>query len=388
MSADNDLGHIFRESGPGYRVQHKVSSQQAKVMRKISQCRTPAMGSHVSKCNECGHIAVTYNSCRNRHCPKCQGFDAVQWVEKVQYDLLPVRYFHVVFTIPDSLNRIVLINQRVMYDLLFKASSDTIKQLAADKKHLGIETGSLAVLHTWGQNLMDHPHIHMLVPAGGLDVVTGKWVDTSKKFFLPVKVVSAVFKGKFLGGLKSLYQDNQLKLIGSISDLALKSTFKALLDQLYAKDWVVYTKKTFKSNIQILRYLGRYTHRIAISNNRIKRYDGQTITFDWKDYKDHNQRKQMVLEVHEFIRRFLLHVLPYSYHKIRYYGLFSLRNRLIRLNRVREMMSLQPHDQPFKKLNIGERIFNLTGVDITQCPCCKTGLMVPVTNALDLRLSG
>lgn len=388
MSTQNDLGYIFRESGPGYRVQHKVSFQQAKVIRAISQCRTSAMGSHVSKCNECGHIAVTHNSCRNRHCPKCQGLDAVQWVEKIQYDLLPVRYFHVVFTIPDLLNRLVLINQKAMYDLLFKASSDTIKQLAADKKHLGIETGSLAVLHTWGQNLMDHPHIHMLVPAGGLDIDTGKWVDTSKKFFIPVKVMSAVFKGKFLGGLKQLYHDNQLKFIGSISDLAGKSAFKALLDQLYAKNWVVYTKKTFKSNVQILRYLGRYTHRIAISNNRIKNYDGQTITFDWKDYKDNYKQKQMVLEVQEFIRRFLLHVLPYSYHKIRYYGLFSLRNRSLRLNKIRQIMSLPTNDQPFQKLSIGERIYNLTGIDITQCPCCKTGLMVPVTNALELRSSG
>ncbi|MEI6577812.1 MAG: IS91 family transposase [Bacteroidota bacterium] len=388
MITQYDLGSIFRESGPGYRVQHKLSCQQAKVMRMISQCRTSAMGSHVSKCNECGHVAITHNSCRNRHCPKCQGLDAVQWVDKLQYDLLPIRYFHLVFTIPDLLNRMVLINQRVMYDLLFKASSDTIKQLAADKKRLGIETGILAVLHTWGQNLMDHPHIHMLVPAGGVDIDTGQWVNSSKKFFLPVKVISAVFKGKFLGGLKQLYQNKQLKLLGSIKDLQSKSVFKALLDQLYAKDWVVYTKKTFKSNVQVLRYLGRYTHRIAISNKRIKAYDGQTVTFAWKDYKDHCRQKQMVLEVHEFIRRFLLHVLPYSYHKIRYYGLFSLRNRQLRINIIRKKMSLPVNEKPYQKLSIGERVFNISGIDISLCPCCKTGKMMPVTNVLELRLSG
>jgi hypothetical protein len=235
---------------------------------------------------------------------------------------------------------------------------------------------------------MDHPHIHMLVPAGGVDIDTGQWINSSKKFFLPVKVISAVFKGKFLGGLKQLYQNKQLKLLGSIKDLESKSVFKALLDQLYAKDWVVYTKKTFKSNVQVLRYLGRYTHRIAISNKRIKTYDGQTVTFAWKDYKDNCRQKQMVLEVDEFIRRFLLHVLPYSYHKIRYYGLFSLRNRQQRINNIREKMSLPVTEKPYQKLSIGERIFNMTGIDISLCPCCKTGKMMPVTNVLELRLSG
>lgn len=341
------------------------------------------MGSHATKCSECGHTEVTYNSCRNRHCPKCQGLDAIQWVDKIQYDLLPIRYFHVVFTIPDSLNRLALVNQQLIYDLLFRASSQTIKQLSADRKHLGIETGMLAVLHTWGQNLMDHPHIHMLVPAGGLDIDTGKWVNTSQKFFLPVKILSAVFKGKFLGGLKELYQGNQLKLIGSIKDLQSKSAFKNLLDQLYTKDWVVYTKKTFKSNVQVLRYLGRYTHRIAISNNRIRSYDGQTVTFDWKDYRDKNHKKQMELDIQEFIRRFLLHVLPYSYHKIRYYGLFSNRNRRLRINSIRKKLSLPLQTQPFIKLSIKDLLLKLKGLDITLCPCCKQGTMQPFFKNFD-----
>lgn len=338
------------------------------------------MGSHAFKCSECGHIEISHNSCRNRHCPQCQGLDAVQWVEKLQYDLLPIRYFHVVFTIPDLLNRLVLINQKVLYDLLFRTSVSTIKQLSADKKHFGIETGCLAVLHTWGQNLMDHPHIHMLVPAGGLDIDNGKWVNSSKKFFLPVKVLSSVFKGKFMAGLKEHYRTNQLKLIGSIEDLQTKGKFKELLDQLYSKTWVVYTKKIFKSSSQVLRYLGRYTHRIAISNNRIKSFDGQSITFNWKDYRDGNSQKQMCLEVDEFIRRFLLHVLPHGYHKIRYYGLFSIRNRHLRLNSIRKVMSLPLRLEPFKKLSIKELLLELKGRDITLCPCCKTGKLEAITN--------
>jgi hypothetical protein len=387
MSVSYDLGSIFRESGPGYSKQYGLSIQQSKVMRAISQCHTAAMGSHAKRCTECGHSEVFYNSCRNRHCPKCQGLDAMQWVDKIQYDLLPIRYFHVVFTIPDSLNRLALINQRAIYDLLFRASALTIKQLAADRKHLGIETGCLAVLHTWGQNLMDHPHIHMVVPAGGLNIDTGKWVDSRKKFFLPVKVLSAVFRGKFLAGLKELYQGNQLKLIGSIKDLQSKAAFKCLLDQMYAKDWVVYTKKTFKSNLQVLRYLGRYTHRIAISNHRIRNYNGQTITFDWKDYRDSNHKKQMELDVKEFIRRFLLHVLPYSYHKIRYYGLFSLRNRSLRLNSIREKLSLPVHKKPFEKKSIVDLLRKLKGIDITLCPSCKKGRMEPVSEVWDTQPS-
>lgn len=377
MAGQEDLGSIFRENGPDYREHYKVTGQQAKVMQAISRCRTPAMGSNATKCSECGHVEVHYRSCRNRHCPKCQGLDARQWVDKIQYDLLPIRYFHVVFTIPDSLNRIALINQKVIYDLMFRASHETVKQLAADKKHLGIETGILAVLHTWGQNLMDHPHIHMLVPAGGLDVDNGKWKHSSKKFFLPVKALSAVFKGKFLAGLRELNQKNELKLIGSIRELQNKSAFKALLDQLYAKDWIVYTKKTFKSGVQVLKYLGRYTHRIAISNRRIRKVDNQTVTIDWKDYKNGNRTKQMDLEVDEFIRRFLLHVLPYRYHKIRYYGLFSHRNRLFRLNKIRKTLSLPVQTEPFKKQTIRELLQKITGMDILICPICKQGQLDP-----------
>lgn len=388
MTASYDVGSIFRESVPDYCKDHKLSFQQAKVMRAISNCRTSAMGSHASKCTECGHVEVIHNSCRNRHCPQCQGLDAVQWVDKIQYDLLPIRYFHVVFTIPDQLNRLALINQQVIYDLLFKISAETIRQLAADKKHLGIESGCLAVLHTWGQNLMDHPHIHMLVPAGGLDIGNGKWVNSSKKFFLPVKVVSSVFKGKFLAGLKELYRGNQLKLIGSIKDLKSKTAFKILLDQLYEKDWVVYTKKTFKSNAQVLRYLGRYTHRIAISNNRIKDFDGQTITFDWKDYRQGNRHKQMNLEVKEFIRRFLLHVLPHHYHKIRYYGMFSLRYRSLRMNSIREKLSLPIRSETYKKLSIRDLLLRLSGKDISLCPCCRHGEMVAITTITPSQSTG
>ncbi len=381
MAGQEDLGGIFRENGPDYRDQYKVTGQQAKVMQAISRCRTPAMGYNATKCDDCGYVDVHYNSCRNRHCPKCQGLDARQWLDKIQYDLLPIRYFHVVFTIPEELNRIALINQKVIFDLLFRTSHETIKQLAADRKHLGIKTGILSVLHTWGQNLMDHPHIHMLVPAGGLDVVTGKWKHSSKKFFLPVKVLSAVFKGKFLAGLRELNQKNELKLIGNIKNLRCQASFKELLDQVYAKNWVVYTKKTFKSGVQVLKYLGRYTHRIAISNKRIRSVENNRITFDWKDYKTGGRTRQMELDVNEFIRRFLLHVLPLKYHKIRYYGLFSIRNRQFRINKIRKVLALPILTEPYKKLTIRELLQKITGTDILICPNCKMGRMETYTAA-------
>ena len=369
-----DLGAIFREYGVRFRTAHKISYGQAKVMRAIEICRTSDLGGHADKCDKCGHVEVSYNSCSNRHCPKCQGLGKLKWIDKIQNELLPVPYFHIIFTVPGTLNRLMLINQKPMYDILFKAATDTLKMLATDTKYLGAETGVLAVLHTWGQNLMDHPHIHTIVPAGGVDTKTGAWKNSSRKFFIPVKVISRVFRGKFLQSLKQAYNNNLLKFEGSIKPLKTKKSFQSLLDKLYALEWVVFAKKPFKNNAQVIKYLGNYTHRIAISNSRIINVEDNAVTFLWKDYRDKNKKKLMTLSINEFIRRFLLHVLPYRFYKIRYYGLFASRNKKSKLANCKKQLKAVIKNSS-EKLTWQELLFKFTGFDVMKCPVCKKGQM-------------
>lgn len=373
-----EVGDIFALYGEPYRREHKLPLQQHRTMFAIEHCRTSVLGGHVDACDSCGHKRISYNSCRNRHCPKCQGLNRIKWVDKLSSNLLPVRYFHIVFTIPSDLNRLILVNQKCLYDIRFKAASESLLMLSKDKKYLNADTGLVAVLHTWGQNLMEHPHLHTIVPAGVWNETTQYWRASRKNFFIPVKVISAVFKGKFLSLLKQSYRNNQLKFEGEIRPLQLKNNFKQLLDLLYGKPWVVFAKKPFKNTGHIVNYLGRYTHRVAISNQRIKGIDGDSIAFKWKDYKDHSKQKTMKLPAMEFIRRFLLHILPKGFCKIRYYGILASRNKKVALAKCRKALGYLISKSKFTGLSWQESLKLISGIDVRVCPVCKKGKMTAI----------
>lgn len=363
-----ELQDIFAQHGETYRLNHRLSSDQMKVMRAIQNCRTSALGGHVDECDECGFTRISYNSCRNRHCPKCQTLNKERWIDARKDDLLNVGYFHVVFTLPDIINAVTYQNQKVVYTILFKAAAETLSELAADKKYLGAQIGVTAILHTWGQTLMHHPHLHCIVPGGGLNSC-GKWVNSRKKFFIPVKVLSRKFRGKFLYYLKQA----KLEFYGSISDLNAPCRFQDWMSSLYQKEWVVYCKPPFKNAGYVVEYLGRYTHRVAISNNRIIKLEGCGVTFKWRDYKDCNKQKEMDVTADEFIRRFLIHVLPTGFTRIRHYGLLSPRNKKTKLKLCKKLTHTPIIDSTRSKLTSIELLNKLTGKDFTLCPCCHVG---------------
>jgi predicted Zn-ribbon and HTH transcriptional regulator len=321
-----EVQDIFNIHGDEYRQIYNPSYVQLKAMSAIQKCRTAELGVHNDVCDSCGVVDISYNSCRNRNCPKCQSLAKERWIDNQKQNLLNVRYFHVVFTVPDILRPIIFQNQAELYSLLFRAVADTLQELAADKKFIGAKLGFTSLLHTWGQNLSFHPHIHCIIPAGGLNK-HGAWVDSRKNFFIPVKVLSRKFRGKFLHLLKSQH----LNFFGEHSYLRDRKSLLNLLDGAYQKEWVVYCKPPFKSVNSVIEYLGRYTHRIAISNNRILSLDNGQVTFKWRDYKDNNQWKNMTLSALEFIRRFLMHVLPHRFTKIRHYGLLANKDKIKRL---------------------------------------------------------
>ncbi len=331
-----EVQDIFLEYGKDYRANHKLTLVQHKAMSAIQKCRTPQLGGHKNVCDSCGHTQISYNSCRNRHCPKCQTLAKERWIENQKSNLLEVGYFHVVFTIPDTLNLIAYQNQKTIYTLLFKSVAETLTELASDKKYLGAKIGFTSVLHTWGQNLMHHPHVHCIVPGGGLSSL-GKWVNSRKKFFIPVKVLSRKFRGKFLYYLKQHYYQNKLEFHGSQTYLSNSQDFEKVLSSLYSKEWVVYCKPPFKNAACVVEYLGRYTHRVAISNKRIVSIEKDSVTFKWRDYKDDSKKKVMTLSADEFIRRFLIHILPDGFMKIRHYGLLSSRNKSTKLNICKQL---------------------------------------------------
>lgn len=368
------VGGVIRQYGQQFRQHYNMSPVQQKAFFAIKSCRTPAMGGHADRCDQCGHLRFFYNSCRNRHCPQCQGLKRTKWVDKLACDLLPVRYFHIVFTIPSELNSIALVNPAIVYDILFKASSETLLTLSKNRKYLNSMTGIVAILHSWGQNLMHHPHLHTMIPAGGWNEVDQKWHVSRSKFFIPVRVLSALFKGKFLFYLKKAYSDHQLTLAGSINHLRIGRNFNDLVASLYRKDWVVYTKKPFRNSSHIINYLGRYSHRVAIANSRIKYIEADLITFSMKDYRDGRQ-KMITLQSTEFIRRFLLHILPKSFCKIRYYGLFATRNRSTVLAHCRKSMGKVKNVSRFTGLSWQQQLLLVTGKNIAVCPVCQTGRM-------------
>jgi len=344
-----ELQDILRQHIGAYQEKYKLTSEQAKVVFAILNCRTLALGAHIDRCDECGFEKHSYNSCRNRHCPKCQTLSKEDWIERQQKNLLDRPYFHVVFTVPAELRPVFFQNQRLMYGLLFRAVSETLLELCSDEKYLGARPGITAILHTWGQNLSYHPHLHCVVTGGGLAEIDS-WKDSRKKFFIPVKVLAKKFRGKLLSflGKEGIRFDKNL----------------------YKKDWVVYCKPPFGGASKVVEYLGRYTHRVAISNNRILKLEDGNVTFRWRDYADDNRPKLMTLSAVEFIRRFLMHVLPSGFRKIRHFGIFASRDkgkRLALCKRLTATRFVVKHESAEQRL---ERIF---GLDFNLCPCCGLG---------------
>ena len=354
---------IFQQHGEQYRKAHKLTLVQHKAMSAIGRCRTGELGAHVDVCENCGDTQISYNSCRNRHCPKCQMLSKERWIENRKSDLLNVGYFHVVFTLPSELRPVLYQNQAVSYNVLFRAVAQTLQELAGKAKFLGARLGFTSILHTWGQNLSYHPHIHCIIPGGGLDSL-GKWRDSRKKFFIPVKVLSRLFRGKFLDALRhaALSFHGELKFLENLAD------WNRLLDCCYRKQWVVYCKPPFRDAACVVEYLGRYTHRVAISNNRILKFENGKVSFKWWDYKDGNRWKVMTVAATEFIRRFLMHVLPPRFTKIRHYGLLSSRDKGERLLLCKQLTKTPI--LPKTLLTTAELIQKLTGRDPSKCPAC------------------
>ena len=375
-----EVADIFRHFGPAFRDRNgaSLSTERRRAMIAIESCRTAALGGHVELCDNCGHQRVAYNSCRNRNCPKCQGLARAQWLEDRQAELLDVPYFHVVFTVPQEIEVIAFQNQTVVYDILFQSVSETLRRIADDPKHLGAQIGFLAVLHTWGQNLMHHPHLHCLVPGGGIAPDGQSWIACREGFFLPVRVLSRLFRGLFLHYLEKAFTAGELNFFNAWRHLHEPAAFRRYLAPVHNAEWVVYAKRPFAGPAQVLDYVGRYTHRVAISNNRLLSMDNGKVRFRWKDYRDGNRQKTMTLEGGEFIRRFLIHVLPDGFHRIRYFGFLANCHRARKLALCRELLGMAtpaPADPP---ADYRDRFEALTGRSLRECPHCHTGIKVVI----------
>lgn len=379
-----EVADIFRRYGGAYRKAHHafLSTAQRRVMNAIQVCRTAALGGHVEKCDECGRRRIWYNSCRNRHCGKCQSLARAQWIQDRQSELLDTSYFHVVFTVPEQIASIAFHNKRVLYSILFRAVAATLRIIAADPKHLGAEIGFFAILHTWGQNLLHHPHLHCVVPGGGLSPDGLRWISCRPRFFLSVKVLSRLFRRLFLEHLEKAYESDKLHFPSSMDRLQNQDQFLHYLAPLQKTEWVVYAKRPFAGPQQVLDYLGRYTHRVAISNNRLLDIEDGRVRFRWKDYRNKKHHKTMTLTAEEFIRRFLIHVLPDRFQRIRYYGFLSNRYRRQKLAQCRKLIgssvdhtSAKVSEQP---KDYRDRYEQLTGSSLRQCPFCRQGIMVKV----------
>ena len=372
-----EVADIFRDHGPAWRQANAghVSLDQLKVMSAIERCRTGALGGHVLRCENCSHTIIAYNSCRNRHCPKCQAAAAKEWLAEREVELLPVPYFHVVFSLPAQIADIAYQNKAVIYGLLFKASSETMLTIAADPKHLGARIGILSVLHTWGSALTHHPHVHMIVPGGGFSLDGNRWVACRPNFFLSVRVLSRLFRRLLLEKLAAAHAAGELQFFGNHARLADAKAFAAYLAPLRESEWVVYCKRPFGGPEEVLRYLARYTHRVAISNRRLIACDAEGVTFKWKDYRIQGPErfKTMTLATHEFIRRFLMHVLPAGFHRIRYYGLLASGKRAENIARARELLA--PPIIPVDAIKaISASAAGPQTAD--SCPCCGGRMII------------
>jgi hypothetical protein len=364
-----EIADVIRKADARISSRHRegLTWPQVKVLNAILRCRTAALGGHRDQCTRCGYQTISYNSCRNRHCPKCQTNAREKWLAARQQELLPVRYYHLVFSVPHALVTLIWQNKRLLFKLLFEASAATLLEIAADPKHLGADIGFLTVLHTWGQTLQRHPHVHCVVPGGGLSPDHQQWIRSPPNFFLPVKVLSRVFRGKFVAGLKRLFRQRKLAFHGPCLPLANEKAFHAFLRTLFREDWVVYAKRPFGGPEHVLHYLARYTHRVAISNHRIVDVTDTHVTFRWKDYAHHNKRRTMTLSQEEFLRRFLEHVLPKGFPRIRYFGFLANRRRAELLPVCRSLLATAPPTE-----TAGTAAQTL----LWRCPCCQEPMQI------------
>lgn len=338
-----EVADIFCAHADNFIDNHTLGFHQLKVIRAITRCRTAALGGHVDVCPQCGgEPAISYNSCRNRHCNKCQAQARHRWIDARKEELFQTRYFHVVFTLPHELQTLVLQNQAELYNLLFRAVAQTLREIARNPEHLGAEIGFFGILHTWGQNLLFHPHIHCVIPGGGISANRDSWIHPKYPFFLPVKALAKVFRGKFVAGLRRAHRKKRLTCAGSIQHLVDAKYFAAFLRTLFRQDWIVYAKPAFGGPEQVIRYLGRYTHRVAISNHRLVTFDGDHVTFRWRDYAGGNKTKMMTVSADEFIRRFMLHVLPKGFVRIRHFGVMANYNRSESIALCRKLLAMTP----------------------------------------------
>jgi hypothetical protein len=374
-----EVADVVRAHGEQYCRERSPSATQRKVMGHLETCRTAALGGHLDECPDCAHQRPSYNSCRDRHCPKCQGPRRAEWLAGRLARLVPTRHFHVVFTLPNELRPLVLGNKRLLYGLLFKAASQTIKELAADPKHLGAQLGFTAVLHTWGQKLGAHPHLHCVVTGGGLTKDGERWVRKGRAFLLPVPVLSKLFRGKFLDGLQRIWQRGLLRLGGTTTELSDPHAWAGLRDRLYRRKWVVYAKRPFGGPKQVFAYLGRYTHRVAITNHRLEDISDDGVRFSYRDYADEGRKKTLQLTAMEFLRRFLLHTLPKGFVRIRHYGLYAGSNVNSKLAAAQALLAPEdtaskPSESTLLALSPSapwwERFLALTGIDVMRCPHC------------------
>jgi Putative transposase/Transposase zinc-binding domain len=371
-----EVADIFRRHGEAFRRSHDghLGRIERRIMAAIEVCRTPALGGHVEQCGDCGLVRCAYNSCRNRHCPKCQGLARAEWLEARQAELLPVPYCHVVFTLPPLAAEIAFQNKRAVYAILFRAAAEAMHDIAADPKHLGAEIGAVALLHTWGQTLQHHPHLHCIVPGGGLSPDQTRWVACRPGFFLPVRVLSRRFRTLFLAQLQAAFVAGELHFSGTLATLAEPTAFAVRLDALRAVEWVVYAKRPFAGPEQVLAYLGRYTHRVALANSRLTRLADGQVDFTWKDYRQHGKTKVMTLAADEFIRRFLLHAVPDGFHRIRHIGFLANGHRTAKLALCRALLAAPTPDPPPPE-NYRERTRRLTGQALDVGPHCGGAML-------------
>lgn len=373
-----DLADIIRDGIDDFTANYgKMPAKHWKVINHITTCRTAALGSHIYKCDNCGLEIIHHDSCRDRQCPKCQAIARADWVAKRTNEILPVGYFHIVFTLPEELNKFGLRNKKVFYNILYRGASETLLELGKDPKWLGAHIGFMAILHTWGQVLLEHPHIHCVVPGGGIRLDGKKWLCFRENFIFPIDVMNTLFRGKFIDYFKKAVQDKEIDFVGKLERYQDRTTFNKFISELWSKKWVVYAKAPFGNAEQVVKYLGRYTHRIAISNKRILSHKDGKVSFAWKDYADGNRKKIMVLNTVEFIRRFLLHILPDYFVRIRYYGILSNSTKSKNLKKCFDLLQKKYEKKASKIGSIPDRMKEMFGIDITICPKCKKGHLQP-----------
>lgn len=372
-----EVADIIRTFEPAYREAYSVSFAQERVLCQLPLCRTASLGGHMLRCDSCGHEQISYNSCRNRHCPKCRAAARAEWLKAREGELLDVPYFHVVFTLPDELGAIALQNKRLCYDLLFQAAAQTLRVIAADPKHLGAEVGFLAVLHTWTQTLLHHPHVHCVVPGGGMSPDQTRWIACRDDFFLPVRVLSRLYRRLYVEGLERAYRQGDLEFHGQLQELRDTAAWLRTITKVRRKEWVVYARPPFGGPLQVLKYLARYTHRVAISNRRILSFDGDHVRFSWKDRSRNNRTRGMTLTGVEFLRRFLLHVFPKGYVSIRYFGFLANRSRKEKIPLVRQLLAAERPRGHSENQESSDRHV-AASLNPRSCPECETGHMIIV----------